>query len=435
MFLHIVGIQINQVAVFIGLAILDERLIFLKRVIFAVDIFQQCKVLRPLIEILLRQHAIMNKQLQAIPFLLISLAVLLEDALQTIGHLLGDVGRNLLHVRIALQIAAAHVQRNIGRVDHTMQQRQELGHNAFHLVGHKHLITIQLNFIALQLNAVLNAREIQNTRQVERIIHIQMNPKQRLILHGIKLTIELLVILILQRRRRLHPQRLHTVNHVVLVGFHLLAVFPLGFLAKNHGHSHELAIFVEQLGQLALIQKLLAILAHVQHHIRATPSLLGLFKLISRRTIARPFHRLGTFLVRLRDDVHTVAHHEARIETQTKVPNDGIGIILIFIQEIGHTRERNLIDIFLNLLGRHTNAVITNRDGLCRLIQRDAHRQIAQFAFIIALLGQRFQLLRGIDSVAHQLAQKYLMIRIEELFNHGEDVLSRNPNITFLHIA
>ena len=117
------------------------------------------------------------------------------------------------------------------------------------------------------------------------------------------------------------------------------------------------------------------------------------------------------------------------------MPNDGIGIILIFIQEIRHTRERNLIDIFLNLLGRHTNTIIANRDGLCRLIQRDAHRQIAQFAFIIALLGQRFQLLCGINSVAHQLTQKYLMIRIEELFYHGEDILCRNPNITFLHIA
>ena len=46
----------------------------------------------------------MDEELQVVPFLLILLAVLLEDAVKAVCHLLGDVGRNLLHVSIALKI-------------------------------------------------------------------------------------------------------------------------------------------------------------------------------------------------------------------------------------------------------------------------------------------------------------------------------------------
>ena len=79
-----------------------------------------------------------------------------------------------------------------------MQQRQEFGHNAFYLVGNEDLIAIELYLVALQINVVLDAWEIENTREIERIVHIQMYPEERFILHGIKLLIELLVIFVLQ---------------------------------------------------------------------------------------------------------------------------------------------------------------------------------------------------------------------------------------------
>ena len=198
MFFHIVGIKINQHAVLIGLFALDERFILLKGEILPVNILEQGKILCPVVEVFMRKHTIVDEEFQVVPFFLVCLAVFFEDALQTVCHLLRDVSGNLLHVGIALQIAATHVQWDIRRVDDTMQQRQEFRHDAFYLVGNEDLIAIELYLVALQINVVLDAWEIENTREIERIVHIQMYPEERFILHGIKLLIELLVIFVLQ---------------------------------------------------------------------------------------------------------------------------------------------------------------------------------------------------------------------------------------------
>lgn len=83
------------------------------------------------------------KSLQVIPFLLILLTVLLEDALQAVGNLLGDIGGDLLHVTIALQIGAGDIQRNVGRVDHAMQQGEELRDDALYLVSDEDLVAVE----------------------------------------------------------------------------------------------------------------------------------------------------------------------------------------------------------------------------------------------------------------------------------------------------
>jgi hypothetical protein len=49
-----------------------------------------------------------------------------------------------------------------------MQQRQEVGHDALHLIGDEYLIAIELNLVALQVDVALDLREIEDTRQVER---------------------------------------------------------------------------------------------------------------------------------------------------------------------------------------------------------------------------------------------------------------------------
>ena len=164
--------------------------------------------------------------------------------MQPVGHLLGDVGADFLHVGVALQITAADVQRNVGRIDDTMQQRQELGHDTLHLVGDEHLVAIELNLVALKFDVGMHAGEIQNARQVERIVHIQVNPEQRLVLHGIKRAVEALVVFVLQAGRGLYPQWLDGVDYIVLVCLNIFSILPLCLLAKDNRYSHELAVFV-----------------------------------------------------------------------------------------------------------------------------------------------------------------------------------------------
>ena len=86
----------------------------------------------PLIKNILSQHTVVDENLQVVPFLFKFLTVVLEDRLQAVGYLLRDVSRNLLHVRIALQVRTRYVQRNVRRIDDTVKQGQEVGYDTFY---------------------------------------------------------------------------------------------------------------------------------------------------------------------------------------------------------------------------------------------------------------------------------------------------------------
>ena len=117
----VVGIEVDQVSFLVGLLVLDERAVFFVGKVFTVNVFEQGKILGALIEILLRKHAVVDEQLQVVPFLLVFLAVFLEERVQPVGHFLGDVGGYLLHIAVALEIAAAHIQWDVRRIDDAME--------------------------------------------------------------------------------------------------------------------------------------------------------------------------------------------------------------------------------------------------------------------------------------------------------------------------
>ncbi len=91
-----------------------------------------------------------------------------------------------------------------------------------------------------------------------------MNMEQRLILHRIKLAVKSLVILILKVGRLLRPQRLRLVYDIILVSVNIFAVLPLLLLAEEHRHRHELAIFVQESLDAALLRKLLLLVINEQ---------------------------------------------------------------------------------------------------------------------------------------------------------------------------
>ena len=78
-----------------------------------------------------------------------------------------------------------------------MQQSEEVGHYIFYLVCNKHLVAIELNFIAVNVEIALYTREVEHTCEVERIVYVQVNPKQRLIAHRIQLCVKLFIIFVL----------------------------------------------------------------------------------------------------------------------------------------------------------------------------------------------------------------------------------------------
>ena len=385
--LAVVGVEAHQLLIFVGLVLLDGFAIFLVGVSLAVNVFEKSEVFRLVVEVGFRENAVVDEEFEVVPLFFKLSAVALEERRKTVCHLLGDVLRNLLHIAVALEIRTTHVERNVRTVDDPMQECQEVGHNVFHRISDKHLVAIELNLIAMDFDVVFNLWEIQNTREIERIVHIEVNPEERFILHGIEIAIEIAIILISQGRRRLCPERVSVVDHVVLSGVHLLSIFPLLLLAKGNGDGEEAAVFVEQSLDATLFEEFLVFLVNVQHDVRTAFRLFGWFECEFGSAVATPFHSFRTFAVALGHDVYATRHHKRRIEAQTEVANDGGRIVFVFFEEVSSSRESDLVDIAVNLFCRHTNTLVA--DGECASFFVNVHRHfhVCGVAIEFALTG------------------------------------------------
>ena len=80
--------------------------------------------------------------------------------------------------------------------------------------------------------------EIQDTGEVEGVVHVQMDVEQRFLQHRIELAVELHVVLLLQVGGLPVPDGVGIVDYLVLGGIHVLAVLPLLLLAEGDGHGH-----------------------------------------------------------------------------------------------------------------------------------------------------------------------------------------------------
>ena len=85
------GIQIDEITVFVGLVVLYECAVFVEGEVLALCVLHHGEVLGAVVERRVAEHAIVDEYLQVVPFLLVGLAVFLEDAVQAVAHLLGDI--------------------------------------------------------------------------------------------------------------------------------------------------------------------------------------------------------------------------------------------------------------------------------------------------------------------------------------------------------
>ena len=426
----VVAVEANEVFMLIHLIALHGSLILLVGVALAVDVAKQGEGLGLVVEIGLAQDAIVDEKLEVVPLPLKVLTVFAEDGLQAVGHLLRDILRNLLHIAVALEIGTADVEGNVRTIDDTVEEGQEIGDDVLHAVRDEHLIAEELNLIAVNVDVALDLGEIEHAREVEGIVHIEVNPEERIILHGVEVAIEGLVVFILQGRGLLSPERGGLVDDVRLIGLLLAAVLPLRLLAEGDGNGEELAILLQEFLYAILLQKFLAVVVDVQHDVRAAPGTLRLLQGIFGITVAAPLLR-GGILPTLGDDIHTLGHHEGAVESQAEMPDDGGGIVLVFLQKVGSTAEGNLIDIAFDFVGSHTDTAVADGQRAGLSIHLDLDGKILHVAHALALGSKRLELLGSIDSVGDDFAEENLVVAIEELLDDGENVLGGNTDVAF----
>ena len=99
--------------------------------------------------------------------------------------------------------------------------------------GNEHLVAVELNLVLLEFELVVHLREIEYTGEVERVVHVEVYPKEWLVCHWVKLTIELLVVFVFEICRLFCPKWCRVVDDVVFFGFHLFAILPFLFLSET----------------------------------------------------------------------------------------------------------------------------------------------------------------------------------------------------------
>ncbi len=119
-------------------------------------------------------------------------------------------------------------------------------------------------------NCSLIFGEIEDALELKRIIHVQVNPEQRIVILVEHLAVELLVVLVRAVLRRTGIQRLGVVDGL---RFFLLFLAVLGFVAalaghlgvirfffldffKVNRHRHERAIAVQDFAHTPLLKEL-----------------------------------------------------------------------------------------------------------------------------------------------------------------------------------
>ena len=100
-----------------------------------------------------------------------------------------------------------------------MQEGEILGDYTLDLFGDEDLISIELDLIALELHLILHLGEVKDTREVEGVVYIEVNPEEGLF-EGLRveLVVEGDVVFILELGGLLRPSRVNIVDLVVLVG-------------------------------------------------------------------------------------------------------------------------------------------------------------------------------------------------------------------------
>ena len=90
--------------------------------------------------------------------------------------------------------------------------------------------------------------------------------------------------------------------------------------------------------------------------------------------------------------------------------DNAVGGVLVFFEEFLGARESNLVDVFLDVVGCHADAVVADGKGAFFLVDCNGYLEVTKFALELAERGECAEFLGGVDCVRHQLAQEYFVV-------------------------
>ena len=375
-----------------------------------------------------------------VPVLLIIVALGIEQAGQLVGYLSGDVGGELLDIAVVLQETAADVQRQIGAVDHALEQHQELRDDFLDVIRHEDLTAEEFDLTFLGAEIIGQFGEIEDALEVEGIIDVQVDIKQRIVEGVEDIMIEGFVLVrgavlgILEPEGGGGVDQLRSFRRFVGLGrFAFFRLFGIGgrfglYHVKVNGCSHESAVAVEHFAETIFLQKFGFFLRNVQVNDSAALGTVAGLHGESHAVLADPANGFGSFGGGQSVDCDLVGHHKGGIEAKTEVTNDAALVVpFVVLQKFFRAGESHLIDVFFHFFGSHADAIIGKADLFRFLVKRDSNTIVA---FLIGMEHLFFG--DGITAVGNHFADEDILIGIEPTLDDGHDVLCMNGNVTFL---
>ena len=110
--------------------------------------------------------------------------------------------------------------------------------------------------------------------------------------------------------------------------------------------------------------------------------------------------------------------------------DDGMRVVLVFFQEFFGAGESNLVDVFVDFFGGHTDTLVADGERFSFFIDADADTQVFCIGIALSAGHDGFQFLAGIHSVRYYFAQENFLIAVQEFFDNGEDIIRSNPDFS-----
>ena len=131
-------------------------------------------------------------------------------------------------------------------------------------------------------------------------------------------------------------------------------------LGQEDLHRHEGTVLFQHFSCAVFIGKFQAVIIQEQGDLRPHLLLAAVLHLILCAAVADPVYRYGILTVGQGINVYLIGNHERGIESQSEVSDHLIfrRLILILLQELGRSGERDLRNILFYFIRGHSKTVV-----------------------------------------------------------------------------
>ena len=192
-------------------------------------------------------------------------------------------------------------------------------------------------------------------------------------------------------------------------------------------HRHEGAVFFNDFSYTVFVGELQAVFVQIQGDLCSDGRSVSVLHRIFGAAVAFPVYRRRAFLIGKGVDVYVVGHHKCRVKAQSEMTDHLVCICLVFVflQKFRRTGKGDLGNVFLHLIGSHTDTVIDKFQCFFFRVYDYLNAGFVIFGkLVFAHDVQLFQLGDGVAAVGDKFANENVMIGIHPFLYDWKNIIA-----------